>query len=114
VNQRAVDSTANSPDTTSSGFTCPDLTSMDIDYASAEGGHTTPASAARSFAGEGQVVDITSRTEHQASFTSRTADGELRARGTAFQLDGFWLVDHITTCDPARPRLDQGDGAPHR
>jgi len=73
-------------------------------------GDPTATLAARSIAKNGQLVEITSRSDHEpgfasktpsATFTIQTADGEVLANGTAIEVDGRWWVDHITMCDPS-------------
>jgi hypothetical protein len=83
-----------------STLTCSEHTSMDLDYGSTEGGYTTPELAAKSIAKSGQIVKITSQSNHESSFTIETSNGDMHASGTLFKADGGWLIEHLATCDP--------------
>lgn len=95
--------TAAVPSPVDNTLDCPWLTSMDIDYVSGDGGYATPELAARSMAEPGDVVRITSRADHEATFTIETANGEAHTIGTVFVIEGRWLIEHLSTCDPRRP-----------
>jgi hypothetical protein len=83
-----------------STLACSEYTSMDIDYLSSAEGNATPELAAGSFAKDGQIVKITSRSDHDATFTIKNSSGDLRAKGTLIEHHGRWLIEHLATCDP--------------
>lgn len=89
---------------------CQQVIPMIFDYGGGGDGDATATLAARSIAKSGQLVEITSRSDHEpgfasktpsATFTIETSDGEVLANGTAIEVDGRWWVDHITMCDPS-------------
>lgn len=95
---------------TSEPLACPEVIPTIFDYGGGGDGDPTATLAARWIAKNGQLVEITSRSDHEpgfasktpsATFTIQTADGEVLANGTAIEVDGRWWVDHITMCDPS-------------
>ena len=74
---------------------------MSFDYAGGPGGYATAELAARSIAKNCQVVETTSRSDHESTFVVETSDGEVLANLTVLELDDRWRVDHLTTCDPS-------------
>jgi hypothetical protein len=76
-----------------------DITPIILDYGGGPGGYATDELAARSITKNGQVVEITSRSDHESTFVIETSDGKALANATVIERDDQWWVDFLTTCD---------------